>query len=134
MLTGGQPSIGLFASEGGAFIGGHGFSEDAKLRTAAGFSMLWDDGALTRVRASDGVTVISGRRVALHLQAQPDVATRFLGDRTLMDQGLLGRVLVSAPDSTRGRRFLSEAGGWAQFGDFRTLFAHPVTSEATHAD
>jgi hypothetical protein len=61
MLVDGQPSVGVFASEGGAFIGGHGFTEDAKLKTAAGFSMLWDDGALTRVRAGDGVTVLTGR-------------------------------------------------------------------------
>ena len=105
MLVDGQPSVGVFASEGGAFIGGHGFTDDAKLRTASNFSMLWDDGALTRVRAGDGVTVLAGRRVALHLQAQPDVATRFLGDRILIDQGLLSRVLVSAPESTQGHRF-----------------------------
>jgi hypothetical protein len=110
MLVDGQPSVGVFASEGGAFIGGHGFTEDAKLKTAAGFSMLWDDGALTRVRAGDGVTVLAGRRVALHLQAQPDVATRFLGDRILIDQGLLSRVLVSAPESTQGSRFFRKPG------------------------
>jgi hypothetical protein len=108
MLVDGQPSVGVFASEGGAFIGGHGFTEDAKLKTAAGFSMLWDDGAPTRVRSGDGVTVLAGRRVALHLQAQPDVATRFLGDRVLIDQGLLSRVLVSAPESTQGRRFFQK--------------------------
>ena len=33
-----------------------GSPTNAKLRTAAGFSMLWDDGALTRVRVGDGVT------------------------------------------------------------------------------
>ena len=34
LLIHGQPSVGIFASEGGAFIGGHSFSDDAKLRTA----------------------------------------------------------------------------------------------------
>ncbi len=48
LLANGQPSIGIFASEGGAFIGGHGFSDEAKMRTAAGFSLLWDDGRLTQ--------------------------------------------------------------------------------------
>jgi hypothetical protein len=56
------------------------------------------------------VTALAGRRVALHLQAQPDVATRFLGDRTLIDQGLLSRVLVSAPESTQGSRFFRKPG------------------------
>jgi hypothetical protein len=32
----GQPSLGIFATEGGQFVGGHGMSDDAKLRTAAG--------------------------------------------------------------------------------------------------
>ncbi len=38
----GQPSLGVFAAEGGQFIGGHGMSEDNKLKTAAGFSSVWD--------------------------------------------------------------------------------------------
>jgi hypothetical protein len=109
LLAHGQPSVGIFASEGGAFIGGHGFSDDAKLRTAAGFSMLWDDGGLTRVRAEDGATALAGRRVALHLQVQPDVAARLFADPVLMDQGFLSRVLVVSPESLQGRRFWREA-------------------------
>ena len=105
LLINGQPSIGIFASEGGVFIGGHGFSEDAKLRTAAGLSLLWDDGRLTRVRAGDGAVALAGRRVAMHLQAQPDVAARLFSDPMLKDQGLLSRILVLAPDSTQGQRF-----------------------------
>jgi hypothetical protein len=80
LLINGQPSIGIFASEGGAFIGGHGFSDEAKMRTAAGFSLLWDDGRITRVRAGEGSTALAGKRVALHLQAQPDVAARLFSD------------------------------------------------------
>jgi hypothetical protein len=105
LLIDGQPSVGIFASEGGVFIGGHGFSEEAKLRTAAGLSLLWDDGRLTRVRASEGATALAGRRVALHLQAQPDVAARVFSDPMLADQGLLSRILVIAPDTRQGQRF-----------------------------
>jgi hypothetical protein len=36
----GHPSLGLFATEGGQFIGGHGMKDDAKLRNAAGLSDL----------------------------------------------------------------------------------------------
>ena len=43
--------------------------------------LLWDDGRLTRVRAGEGVTALAGRRVALHLQAQPDVAARLFADQ-----------------------------------------------------
>jgi hypothetical protein len=109
LLINGQPSVGIFASEGGMFIGGHGFSEEAKLRTAAGFSLLWDDGCLTRVRAGEGATALAGRRVALHLQAQPDVAARVLSDQMLADQGLLSRILVIAPETLQGQRFWKDA-------------------------
>jgi hypothetical protein len=108
LLMNGQPSVGIFASEGGVFIGGHGFSEESKLRTAAGLSLLWDDGGLTRVRAGEGATALVGRRVALHLQAQPDVAARVFSDPVLTDQGLLSRILVLAPETRRGTRFWKE--------------------------
>ena len=37
--------------EGGQFIGGHGMSEENKLRTASGLSDLWDGNAIRRVEA-----------------------------------------------------------------------------------
>jgi hypothetical protein len=52
----------------------HGMSDDAKLRTAAGLSFLWDGEPLNRMRAGDGAMVMPGRRLAIHLMAQPDVA------------------------------------------------------------
>jgi len=44
------PSVGIFSDEGGQFIGGHGMTEEAKLRTAAGLSHLWDGRPIKRVR------------------------------------------------------------------------------------
>jgi hypothetical protein len=104
LFVDGQPSIGLFASEGGQFIGGHGMAEDAKLRTATGLSILWDGGPIKRVRAGDGVTVLSGRRLAMHLMVQPDIAAFWFSDSLLLDQGLMSRVLVTAPEAASGRR------------------------------
>ena len=34
-------ALGIFSAEGGQFLSGHGFSPDAKLRTAASFASLW---------------------------------------------------------------------------------------------
>ena len=79
-----------------------------KLRTAAGFSALWDGEPIRRVRAIDGVTVLPGRRVAMHLMAQPDVAALWLSDRLLADQGMMSRVLVTAPDLASGTRMWQE--------------------------
>jgi len=108
LLLTGQPSVGVFTSEGGMFIGGHGMTEDAKLRTASGMSALWDGQPIKRVRGTDDISMAQGRRVALHLMAQPDVAAKFLSDAVLADQGLLSRVLVAAPQSTAGTRLWRE--------------------------
>ena len=61
LLWVGQPSVGLFATEGGQFIGGHGLSDDAKLRTASGLSDAWDGTPIKRVRAGDAVTALGDR-------------------------------------------------------------------------
>jgi hypothetical protein len=64
LLAAGHPSVGIFSSEGGAFIGGHGMTEEAKLRTATGLCDLWDGQPVKRVRAGDGVSILPGRRVS----------------------------------------------------------------------
>jgi len=104
LLATGQPSVGIFAAEGGQFIGGHGMSEEARLRTAAGLSAAWDGEPIRRVRAGDGITILPGRRVSLHLMAQPTVTDIWLRDRLLIDQGLLSRVLITSPESAMGSR------------------------------
>jgi hypothetical protein len=108
LLAGGYPSVGIFSDEGGQFVGGHGMSDDSRLRTAAGLSGLWDGEPIRRVRATDGTSVLPGRRVALHLMMQPGVASRLLSDRALLDQGLLSRMLVCAPESRAGTRLWRE--------------------------
>lgn len=108
LLAAGQPSLGLFNDEGGQFIGGHGMSDDAKLRTATGLSRLWDGQPIDRVRGGDGVTVLPGRRLAMHLMVQPAVAAMLFADGLLADQGLLSRVLPTAPDSAIGTRIWRE--------------------------
>lgn len=101
----GWPSLGLFAAEGGRFVGGHGMSDDAKLRTVSSLSTLWDGEPIKRVRATDTTVTMPGRRLALHLMVQPEVADIWLRDRLLAGQGLLSRLLVSSPDSAGGTRF-----------------------------
>ena len=64
---------------------------------------LWSQ-PIKRVRAMDGVIILDGRRLSMHLLLQRDVATQVLADPVLRDQGLLSRVLVAAPDSIAGTR------------------------------
>lgn len=104
----GQPRIGIFSAEGGQFVGGHGMREENKLKTASAFSELWDGAEIKRVRGGDGVVILPGRRVCMHLMIQPVVARIFLSDQLLSDQGVLSRILVASPESLSGTRFYKE--------------------------
>ncbi|MBM0206884.1 DUF3987 domain-containing protein [Micromonospora sp. STR1s_5] len=101
-------SLGVFAGEGGTFTGGHGMSNDNRLKTAAMLSKLWDGAPVKRLRAGEGATLLNGRRLSLHVMVQPDAAAEFLADPTLKDQGLLARILVCDPDSLAGQRLYRE--------------------------
>lgn len=104
LLLSGRPSVGLFSSEGGRFIYGYGMSVEQQVKTAAGLSDLWDGRPVNRVRAGDTTVMLYGRRVSMHLLAQPRVAMHLLGNQSLLDQGLLSRCLVAWPTSLAGSR------------------------------
>lgn len=104
LLNAGLPSIGVFSAEGGRFLGGHGMTDDMALRTAAGLSLFWDGSPVDRVRAGDGASKLFGRRVAMHLMAQPRATFAWLSNPVLRDQGLFSRCLVAYPQSTAGTR------------------------------
>lgn len=104
LLAEGQANVALMSDEGGAFLNGHAMSAENKLRTATGLCSLWDGKPLSRPRASQSTETLYGRRAGLHLMVQPDIARTLTGDAALRDQGLLSRVLVSAPDTRQGRR------------------------------
>jgi hypothetical protein len=99
----GRGSIGIFTSEGGQFLGGHGMGQEAKTRTVTGLSELWDNGSAQRVRARETLFLV-GRRVGISLAAQPRVASSLLADELAKDQGFVGRFLVTMPESTIGLR------------------------------
>jgi Protein of unknown function (DUF3987) len=102
-------SLGVFSAEGGQLVGGHSMSEDNRLKSAAFYSELWDGKPVRRVRAGDGVTLLNGRRLALHVMIQPEAAQAFLSDSLLRSQGLLSRILVAAPATLAGQRLYREA-------------------------
>jgi hypothetical protein len=101
-------ALGIFTAEGGQFIGGHGMNPDNRLKSAATYSHLWDGLPIKRVRAMDGVTILHGRRLSMHLMVQYDAASRFLADPLLRDQGLLSRLLLAAPESSAGTRLFRD--------------------------
>lgn len=101
----GQPSLGLFSDEGGQFLGGHGMNSDNKQKTLAGLNGLWDGSPIRRTRAGDGSTTLYGRRMALHLMVQPEVAHGVMSDVLAGGIGFLPRCLICEPVSTIGTRF-----------------------------
>ena len=79
--------------------------QENKIKTACGLSEIWDGTPIKRVRSGDGTLFLPGRRVSMHLQVQPGVSEILFGDAELADQGLLSRMLVTAPASSAGTRF-----------------------------
>ncbi|RBW57443.1 YfjI family protein [Ruegeria sp. A3M17] len=105
-LENGHPSVAVMTDEGGQFFGGHSMKRENALKTAAGFSKLWDGAPLSKSRASAEPVWLCGKRVSLHLMIQPGVAQSVVGDPTMKDQGLLSRVLVAWPSSKIGSRMI----------------------------
>jgi len=105
----GQPSLGLFSDEGGRMFGGYGMSPDNLLKTACGLSSLWDGRPVTRVRGSEGNTILHGRRFSTHLMIQEIVLAKILSNDVLIGQGLLARCLIVYPESNAGKRPYKEA-------------------------
>ena len=104
LLAAGLPSVGAFTDEAALVLGGHGMTKETVMRTAATLCKLWDGGTLDRVRAQEGAVKLYGRRLALHMMAQPVIAQRALANDVLAGQGFLARCLLSWPQSTAGRR------------------------------
>jgi hypothetical protein len=104
LLDAGYPSVGAFTDEAAQVFGGHGMSKENIMRTAGALCRLWDRGELDRVRVCDGAQKFHGRRLAMHLMAQPIIAERVLSDDVLAGQGFLARCLLAWPDSTAGTR------------------------------
>lgn len=128
-------SLGLFSAEGGQLTGGHGFSPDHRLKTAATLATLWDGAGIRRLRAGDGITDLPGRRLVIHIMIQPDAATSFLSEPALRDQGLLSRFLIAAPESLAGTRLWQDPNNRDElaFDGYTTriveLLEHPAESE-----
>lgn len=108
-LLEGQPTAGLFNSEGIGFFGGHGMSEENRGRTIAMLSKLWDGDPITRTRGAEGDSgILAGKRLSAHLMMQPVVADQVLRDPLLHGQGFLARFLIVQEPSLAGQRFTQE--------------------------
>lgn len=60
------------------------------------------------MRAGDGISILRGKRVSVHLEMQPGVAGLLFGDPQLTDQGITTRILAIMPEPAAGTRFQQE--------------------------
>ncbi|AQA00703.1 hypothetical protein BWQ93_05845 [Sphingopyxis sp. QXT-31] len=102
----GRPSMGLMSDEGGSWLGGYGMTPDNQLLTISLLSDFWDGRAVQINTVGEGFTALKGRRLAFHLMIQPFLAGRLLGNAEAQGQGFLSRLLVAAPESKAGSRFV----------------------------
>ena len=139
-LRDGQYSQGLFNDEGGTVIGGYSLSADSRMRTLAGLNDLWGGAPLNRVRSTDNEnSTLHGRRISLHLMAQPGVAGTLFAEPIFRDTGFLARCLIAAPESLAGTRLHSGESEFDPFADprlarYRTALAalygmEPITDD-----
>lgn len=96
-LEKGWPSMGMFTSEGGSFLGGHSLrAENSPAEFASMMTLLWDGAPIDRTTGE--VTMrLRGRRMAGLIMVQPEVASDFLNSPILKTQGLHARFLVASP-------------------------------------
>lgn len=103
-LWSGCQSQALASAEGGIVTAGHSMKPETLARWIGSLSLLWDGSPLDRLRADGVRQVLYGRRLCSHLMLQPVLAEQLLGDRTMVEQGILARFLIAWPESTVGTR------------------------------
>ncbi|MEI4261583.1 YfjI family protein [Roseovarius sp. D0-M9] len=131
----GQPSLGIFSDEGGQFLGGHAMNSDNRQKTLTALNDLWQGNPIRRTRAGDGAYTLYGRRLAVHLMAQPGVAHAFMADPLAADSGFLARFLICEPPSAIGTRLhrlmTPDSGALGAFGNrLREILDTPMPMDA----
>ncbi|MDQ0319693.1 hypothetical protein QO002_001831 [Pararhizobium capsulatum DSM 1112] len=101
----GMPTLGIFSDEGGQFLGGYAMSPDNRQKTLTALNDLWQGNTIRRTRSGEGTSTLYGRRLAVHLMVQPEVARNFMADPLSTGTGFLPRFLICEPPSTVGTRF-----------------------------
>ncbi len=104
-----QPIVGLFSGEAAELLSGHSMREE---RRAAGIAWLlkaWGAETLDSLTRGDGLSVLLGRRIAMHCMVQPVLLRTLLADPLAQGQGLLARCLIAEPASLAGSRLFRPA-------------------------
>ncbi|GHC96699.1 hypothetical protein GCM10007320_50890 [Pseudorhodoferax aquiterrae] len=99
-----QSSVGVFSAEGGEMLGGHSLRDDKRSSGLAFFLKGWSGESLDSLRGGEGLTVLLGRRMSMHVLVQPVLLRQLLCDPLAQGQGLLARCLIAEPQTLAGHR------------------------------
>jgi putative DNA primase/helicase len=108
MILRSQSSVGLFTAEGGELLGGHSLREERRAAGLAWMLKAWGAETLDALTRGDGLSVLLGRRVAMHAMVQPVLLRSLLADPLAHGQGLLARCLIAEPASVAGTRMFRD--------------------------
>lgn len=100
-----QPHIGLFSTEGAELIGGHSMQPEKRSAAIAWLLKGWGGETLDSMTRGDGLSVLIGRRVSLHVLLQPVILRGLMADPLAQGQGWIARCLIASPLSLAGTRF-----------------------------
>lgn len=103
-----QSCVGVFSAEGGEMLGGHSMRDERRMSGLSFYLKAWGAESLDSLRGGDGLTVLLGRRVALHVLVQPVILAQLLADPMAQGQGLLARCLIAQPDTLAGSRLFKD--------------------------
>lgn len=99
-----QSSIGIFSAEGGEMLGGYSLRDDKRSSGLAFYLKGWGGESLDSLRGGEGLTVLLGRRMTMHVLVQPVLLGALLSDPLAQGQGLLARCLIAQPNTLAGTR------------------------------
>jgi hypothetical protein len=99
-----QSTVGVFSAEGGEMLGGHSFRDERRMSGMSFYLKAWSAEALDSLRGGEGLSVLLGRRVCLHVLVQPVILSKLLADPLAQGQGLLARCLIAQPETLAGSR------------------------------
>ena len=108
LLLRGQSHVGLFSTEGAEVFGGHSMREDRRMAGIASMLKGWGGEPQDSLTRGDGLSVLLGRRMSMHVLMQPVVFRTIAADPLAQGQGLLARMLVACPRGLAGSRLFRE--------------------------
>jgi hypothetical protein len=112
----------LLAPEGATLLGSHAMHSNSLLRFAGTLTSVFSGEPISRVRAKE-YEYAEDRRLSAVIAVQEIIATGFLSNDLVMQQGLANRFIYDKPASKMGSRMLSRT-DLHQNEDYQSLASH----------